>query len=331
MIPLKIAGAGVYRPSKELLSYELDALLGQKEGWTEQKFGISRRAIANRDETSSFMGAEAARSALKSAEWELDAPDVIIGACGVMEQPIPSTSVLIQQKLGLGKSGIAAFDVNLTCLSFLSALDIAAMGIACGRWRRALIISSDIASAGLDYQTPEIASIFGDGAAAICLEATTDRNGSGVLAQAFETYGDGYELATLRAGGTRIRVEEGFEAIQKGAKFEMDTFGIFKAAAKCLPKLIDKVLTEAGHTRESIDLIVCHQASAPAIEHVRKLFKGAPERVVDIFATTGNQIATSIPTALTHALQSNRVKAGDHILLLGTAAGVSAGAMLLRI
>lgn len=331
MIPLNIAGAATYHPRNQLRSTQLDRQLQKPEGWTEKQFGIASRGVAHADETSSFMGAEAARRAMQKAGWNPYELDVIIGACGVMEQPIPSTSVLIQQKLGLGKSGIPAFDVNLTCLSFLSALDMAAMGIACGRWRKVLIVSSDISSAGLDYSIPEIASIFGDGAAAVCVEAGTGSTSSGILAQGFETYGDGHQLATLRAGGTRIRVEEGFEAIRKGAKFEMDTFGIFKAAAKCLPKLIDRVLAESGHSRESIDLIICHQASAPAIEHVRRLFGSNPGRVVDIFHNTGNQIATSIPTALSHALNTGLAKPGNHVLLLGTAAGVSAGAILLRV
>lgn len=331
MIPFKIAGNGIYLPEHVLLSSELDLRVNEESEWTEKKFGILSRRLANEKETSSFMGAEAARIALKSAGWEASELDVIIGACGVMEQPIPSTSVLIQQKLGLGKSGIPTFDINLTCLSFLSALDIAMMGIQCGYWKKLLIVSSDIASAGLNYEAPEIASIFGDGAAAICLEATNDEKGSGMLARGFETYGDGCELAALRSGGTRIRMEHGFDVLKKGAYFEMDTLGIFKAAAKCLPRLIDKVLSKAKHTRESIDLIVCHQASAPAVEHVRRLFAPNSDRVVNIFSTFGNQIATSIPTVLSHSIDSGLAKSGSNVLLLGTAAGVSAGAMLLRI
>lgn len=328
MTSFRIAGTGRYKPVNTLLSTQMDERLGKPQGWTQENFGIVSRHVANTQETSSYMGAQAARTAMGNAGWQT--PDVIIGACGVMEQPIPSTSVLIQHKLGFGKSGIPVFDINLTCLSFVSALDVAIMGIACKRWKKVLIVSSDIASAGLDYAKPEIAGIFGDGAAAICLEAT-DEDSKGMLASGFETYGDGHELATLRSGGTRIRIEDGFEAIQQGAKFEMDTFGIFKAAAKCLPKLIDRVLAQAGYTRDRIDLVVCHQASAPAIEHVRRLFASAPERVVDIFAHTGNQIATSIPTVLAHAIESGLAKSGQHVLLLGTAAGVSAGTMLLRI
>lgn len=330
MISFKIVGNGTYQPRNLVLSRDLDEKLNKNSGWTEKNFKIVKRGIAQRDETSSVMGAKASLAALYKAKWKIDDIDVIIGACGVMEQPIPSTSVLIQRELGLGKSGIPTFDVNLTCLSFMSALDIASMGISCGNWKKILIVSSDIASAGLDYSIAETASIFGDGAAAICIEATTD-NHSGLISREFETYGDYHELATLRSGGTKIRVEDGFEEIVKGSRFYMDSFGIFKAAARCLPALIDRVLEQGGQSRKTIDRIICHQASAPAIKHVRHLFKSDPDRVVNIFPNFGNQIASSIPTVLSYAIDTNLVRPGNHVLLLGTAAGISAGAMLLKI
>lgn len=331
MTPLRLAGWGRYRPRETRPSTALDSLFGRESGWTEREFGIAARGIAAPDETSSMMGAEAARAALERAGWGADGFDVLIGACGVMEQPIPSTAVLIQDRLGLGKSGIPAFDVNQTCLSFLAALDIAAMGMTAGRWRRALIVSSDIASAGLDPANPQTMAIFGDGAAAVAVEAGEGDDGPALLARGFETYGEGHELATLRAGGTRLRVEAGYEALVDGSHFRMDAFGIFKAAARCLPRLIDRVLAEAGQTRDTLDHIVCHQASAPGVEHIRRLFAPASGRVIDIFATQGNQIAASLPTVLAHALDEGRAKPGDHVLLLGTAAGISAGAAVLRL
>ena len=330
MIALKIAGWGAYRPVRTMPSTDLDARLGKPAGWSEAEFGIASRGVAGPDETSSMMGARAAQAALDRAGWEPGGFDVLIGACGVMEQPIPSTSILIQQRLGLGRSGINAFDVNQTCLSFLAALDVAAMGIAIGRWRRVLIVSSDIASAGLDPDNAKIQAIFGDGAAAVAVEADAD-GGAGLLSSRFESYGEGHALATLRAGGTRLRVEEGYDAIVQGSRFAMDSFGIFKAAARRLPKLIDRVVAEAGIARDSLAAIICHQASQPGVEHIRRLFEPAPERVVDIFRTNGNQIAASLPTVLAHALDTGRARAGDAILMLGTAAGISAGAIVLRL
>ncbi|AHE56306.1 3-oxoacyl-[acyl-carrier-protein] synthase III C-terminal domain-containing protein [Sphingomonas sanxanigenens] len=329
MISFRLAGFGTYRPREHRPSTAFDTLFGKPAGWTETEFGIAARGVAAPDETSSMMAASACEAALAEAGWPASSIDLLIGACGVMEQPIPGTSVLIQERLGLGRSGIPAFDVNQTCLSFLTALDIAALGIAQGRWRRVLIASSDIASAGLDLGVPASAAIFGDGAAAVCVEA--DGGSAGLLASRFATWGEGHDLAVLAAGGTRVRVAEGYDALIAGSRFRMDAFGIFRAAARGLPKLVDATLAEAGLTRQTVDLIVCHQASAPGVEHVRRLMGGAPARVVDIFADHGNQIAASLPSGLVAARRAGLLRPGMSVLLLGTAAGISAAAMALRL
>ena len=329
--PMRIAGLGVARPRETRTSEQLDALFARPRGWTQEQFGIDARGVASADETSSAMAAEAARNAIEAAGWNEGDFDVLIGACGVMEQPIPGTSVLIQHALGLGGSGIAAFDVNQTCLSFLTALDVAAMGFESGRWRRVVIASADIASAGLDEKDPGAYAIFGDGAAAACLEIGDDPHGPGLLSRASETYGDARDLATLKAGGTKIRLEDGLEPFVQASKFHMDAFGIFKAAARHLPAMIDRVLDEAGLDRASVDVIVPHQASHPGLEHVRRLMGGDPNRVVDIFADHGNQIAASLPTALFEAHRTGRLRPGATVLLLGTAAGISLSAMVLRV
>ena len=328
--PLTIAGAGVYLPRERRASAELDRRFGQAEGWTETQFGIRSRGVAADDETTSFMAARAAEAALAQAGWAATDINALIGACGVMEQPIPGVSILVQERLGLGRSGVWAFDVNQTCLSFLTALDVVAMGFSTGRFRRALVVSSDIASAGLDWSNPASSAIFGDGAAAFCFEAADDPDGPALLSRGFESYGEGKDLATLRSGGTRLRIEDGLEALTAGARFEMDAFGIFKAAARRLPPLVDRVLADAGLTRETVDLVICHQASHPGVEHIRRLMGGDPRRVIDIFADHGNQIAASLPTVLARAREAGRVRPGTTLLLLGTAAGISAGAVVLR-
>lgn len=329
--PMRIAGLGAAAPRERRSSETLDALFGRPEGWTREQFGIAARGVAATDETSSILGAAAARQAIQAAGWGRGEFDVLIGACGVMEQPIPGTAAQIQHELGLGDSGVLAFDVNQTCLSFLMALDLAAMGFETGRWRRAVVVSSDIASAGLNADDPAAYAIFGDGAAAACLEVGDDPDGPGLLARGFQTFGEGRDLATLRAGGTKVRLEDGLEPFVQASKFQMDAFGIFKAAARRLPALIDRVLDQAGLDRASVDLVVPHQASRPGLEHVRRLMGGDPARVVDIFADHGNQIAASLPTALHHAWRADRLKPGSTVLLLGTAAGISLGAMVLRV
>lgn len=321
-------GFGRYLPATRTSSHDLDRVYGQPDGWTEGRFGIASRHTASRDETSSVMAAKACREALAEAGWEPKVLDVIIGACGVMEQPIPSTSVLVQHELGLQKSGIPCFDINMTCLSFLAALDQVSLAMKAGRYRRALVFSSDIASAGLNYSRPEMSAIFGDGAAALCVEVADD--GPAILSARFTTLSSGKDLAHLRAGGTRVRVKDGFEALSQAAQFHMDAFGIFKAAGRYLPRVIAETVEAAGLVLDDIETIICHQASAPALEYVRHLIKVRPERIVDVFSEQGNQIAASLPSALYTAYHRGRLSKGSHALLLGTSAGISMGAMVMR-
>lgn len=326
-IGFRLAGSGAVLPRTAVASTELDARIGAEPGWTEANFAIATRFWAASDETSSAMGAAAAQAALDDAGWRASDLDVLIGACGVMEQPIPGTAPMIQRRLGIGSSGITAFDVNATCLSFLAALDTLLTGVAVGKWRRGLIVSADIASAALDFTSPEASVIFGDGAAAVAIEAAGP---STLLACRVATFGDGAELCRLEAGGTRLRPDENLDAFLAASKFRMDGPGLFKATAKRFPDFLAGVLDEAGVAAEAITTIVPHQASAAALEHLKRAVPDGHARTVDIFSGQGNQIATSMPSALHAARVAGRLAAGSTSLLVGTSAGVSLGGAVIR-
>jgi 3-oxoacyl-[acyl-carrier-protein] synthase-3 len=273
------------------------------------------------------MAAQAGRDALDAAGWQPGSLDVIIAACGVMEQPIPSTAALVQRRLGLGESGIAAFDMNATCLSFLLAFDRVLAGLALGEWRRALIVSADIASAALDFSDPEASVLFGDGAAAVALEAGGPHLR---LAHGFRTYGDGSDLCRLEAGGTRLRPEDGIDEFLAQARFRMDGPGLFRATSRRFPPFLADLLAQAGVAAEGIDLVLPHQASRPALEHLKRALPGGRARVVDLYADVGNLIATSIPFTLDHARRAGLLRQGETSLIIGTSAGVSLGGAIIR-
>jgi 3-oxoacyl-[acyl-carrier-protein] synthase III len=270
----------------------------------------------------------AAQAAIAAADWSASDLDVIIAACGVMEQPIPGTACLIQRRLGLGGSGLPCFDVNATCLSFLVALDTLSLGARAGRWRKALIVSADIASAALDFEHPEASVIFGDGAAAVAVEAVDGP--SQILAYLLETYGDGADLCRLEAGGTRVRPQDDLEGFLSRARFQMDGPGVFLATAKRFPRFIARLMKESQLSFHDIDLVVPHQASAAALDHLRRVLPIPSDRIVDIFADHGNQIAASLPSALHAAIDTGRLRRGQIALMIGTAAGVSLGGAVVR-
>ena len=273
-----------------------------------------------------MMAAQAARMALDNAGLDARDLDLILGGCGVMEQAIPSTATLVQARLGLGDSGIPAYDVNATCLSFVQALDLAAMKIRCGQARHVLVFSADIASVGLDWAEPDTAAIFGDGAAAVVLGA----DGDGPLAARFETYGAARDACVLEGGGTRITAAVDPEAAIRASYFRMDGQAAFRAAARHLPRFLKRLLGDAGASLSDLACIVPHQASGLALEHGLARLGLPVQRVIKTFSRYGNQIAASIPTALHTAVEEGRIQRGDLVLLLGTSAGVSIGGMVVR-
>jgi len=322
-----IAGSASYLPREVIPAAEYDRLTGLAAGTITSRFGVTARRRAAPDETTSWMAAEAGRLALEDAGWEAGSLDVVISACGVMEQPIPSTAALVQRRLGLGASGIPAFDINATCLSFLLAFDRVLAGFALGEWRRALIVSADISSAALDFSDPEASVLFGDGAAAVALEADGPHLR---LAHSFRTYGEGADLCRLEAGGTRLRPDDGIDHFLAHARFRMDGPGLFKATARRFPPFLEALLGEAGIAADALDSVLPHQASRPALEHLKRALPEGHAKTVDLYAEVGNLIATSIPFTLNHARHAGLLKSGEHSLIVGTSAGVSLGGAVIR-
>ncbi|MFK4824911.1 3-oxoacyl-[acyl-carrier-protein] synthase III C-terminal domain-containing protein [Paenochrobactrum sp. BZR 588] len=323
---LKIAGTGAYLPKTRLLSSEIDTQLNWPLGTVESRFGLHARYVAKGEETSSFMAEKAARQALHAAGIAPQELDLILGACGVMEQVIPSTATLVQARLGLGKSGIPAYDVNATCLSFIQALDLAAMKIQLGLARNILIFSADIASVGLNWHEPDVAAIFGDGAAAIVLTA----DGDGLIASRFETYSEGGDACVLAGGGTRISAAIDRDAAAEASYFRMNGQAAFRITARYLPRFLKRLFAQAEMQLTGIDCIIPHQASGPSLTHGLARLGLNPDNVIQTFARYGNQIATSIPMALHTAITENRLKRNDVVLLAGTSAGISIGGAILR-
>lgn len=328
-IPVRIAGTGDYVPSRPVHSGEFDERWGKPAGWTEERTGITRRFFASADETSSFMGAEAARAALKAAGISARDLDCIVFTACVSEQAIPCTAVLIHRRLGLDGTGVPAFDVNATCLGFMMAFDMMTDAIATGRYRRVLIVSSEIASVGLNWEDPETAPLFGDGAAAVVLEGASDHS-SALLARHAQTFSEGADLCQVRSGGTRIRVREQLQHFLDGACFEMSGRETYRLAARVLPQFLRSLLTRARVEVPNIACWIPHQASSKALAHLQATLTLPAERVTRIIRERGNQIAASLPSTLHHAITCGRVKRGDLVALVGAGAGLSLGGAILR-
>lgn len=326
---VRILGMGVARPERQLESVEIDARLGLPRGTVQRRSGVRVRYVETR-RSAAALGAEAAGHALTAAGMALEEIDCVVAASGSMDQAMPCNAALVHRELGLGESGVPAFDIGASCLGFLAALDTLSWAILAGRFRRVLLVASDIASCALDWRELGASAIFGDGAAAAVLGAASDRDDSCLLATAFSTYSDGAHLCEIRGGGSRhhpSRTPDDYVAL---AQFRMDGPAVFRLVARRLNEFVATLIDGAGLDRDALTLLVPHQASNLALRYLTRTLGFGRERTMDIYATHGNQVAASLPSALHAAICSGRLKRGDTALLLGSGAGVSLGGVVLR-
>jgi 3-oxoacyl-[acyl-carrier-protein] synthase-3 len=329
-LPVRILGTGKALPATAVTADDMDRRLGLAPGTVAKQSGVLTRYFVD-GETTSSMGAQAARAALEAAGIEASDLDAIVGVCGGQEQAIPCTASLVQKALGLSTSGIPSFDVNSTCLSFVTGLDVVSHLIASGRYERVLLVASEIASVGLNWNDRESATIMGDGAAAAVIGRAKDGETSRIFGARMETYSEGSEMTRLRAGGTRYHPRQASDLkayVDEYALFEMDGKSVFKFTSQKLPGFVERFFEQVGSSLSEVDMVLPHQASPTAMWLVQRRLGVAPEKFMVIAPEFGNTIAASIPMALHEAISRGKLKRGDRAMLLGTSAGFSMGALL---
>ncbi len=317
---IQITGLGLYLPPHIVTAEDLSSRINRSAEWIESRTGVLRRRFAS--EPNEAMAAKALQQALGNQR-----PDLLINAATTPCQLIPDTSIFISRELGW--EGVPSMSIHATCLSFLVALQHAAALITAGAYTKVAIVSAEIASRSIDWNEPESAAILGDGAAAALVEPTPDGENSELLAYEMRTYPSGAELAQIEACGTH-RHPDAPTTQPEHYRFHMNGPRIYRFAVTRVADVVNTVLGRAGIQSSDLDLTVPHQASGPGVAAGTTLLNLDPAKVVDITAEYGNCIAASMPMALAHAHAQGRLKRGDKILFVGTGAGVSIAAAVLR-
>jgi 3-oxoacyl-[acyl-carrier-protein] synthase-3 len=320
-----IAGLGAYLPERVVTSAELEGAWGLTPGWIMRVAGIRERRYAAR-ETVAGMAAAAGGRALAAAGMAVSDLDLIIAASSAPQQTIPCTAAFIQRELGAPEGVSACFDVNATCLSFLLAMQSAAHLLAAGTYRAALVVSSEIGGLSRNPADPASACLFGDAAAAAVLTRTPEGGASRVVWEQFATYSSAADLTAIPGGGSLHHPNDPATTPEMNM-FHMDGSGVFRRAAKVLGPFVDGFLARADWTRGDVDVVVPHQASRHGVELVSTRLGFRPDQVVSNIAERGNCIAASIPLALAESLAAGRVQRGQRVMLLGTGAGLTLGAI----
>jgi 3-oxoacyl-[acyl-carrier-protein] synthase-3 len=329
MMGVAIKGIGVSDPTRLVDSTEIDRFLDAELGTTFKRTGIKTRRYAD-SESAGELAVHSIIKALDDASIGVDEIDCIISASGTMEQAIPYNGANIHRLLNL-KNPIPTFDVNMTCLSSVAAINIANALIQNNTYENILIVTSEIASVGIDWANKEVGGMFGDGAAAIVLGKSKSASKK-LIASHFETHSEGYDSCQIKGGGSLYHpTKVDCEDYTSYGMFEMRGKDAYRITAKVMPPFLDSLLSKAGLSLNEIDWVVPHQASYLALEHLQKKFSIPEEKLINILSEKGNQIAASIPNALYTLLKQKPISEGDKVLLIGTSAGISLGGVILEI
>lgn len=324
---VKIVGMGKYLPKKIVSAEELESKMGLRPGWIAEKSGVMSRHFVE-DETNASMGAAALREALENADMTYEELDLIINASGSYQHPIPETSCFIQKEMGKDNSGIPSFTIDATCVSFVTALDTASCLIECGRYKNIAIVSSEIASKSLNYSEKESTTLLADGAAAAIVVPTPDGEESCAITARMETYAKGATYTHVVGGGNYLHPNHP-DSQEVDFTFHMNGPGVMNMAMNQLKPFIMNLFKQAGFGPDEIDLWVPHQASKRALDAGQMLMSIPDEKYMVNISDHGNAIAASIPMALYDAIEGNRIQRGEKLLLIGTAAGLSFGGIIL--
>lgn len=320
-----ITGVGGYVPDYVLNNDELSRMVDTNDEWIMSRVGIKERRILNEEGLgTSYMARKAAKQLLQKTGTDPDSIDAIIVATSTADYKFPSTASIVLGKLGLKNA--FAMDFSAACCGFLYTLDVAAGLIQSGRYKKIIVIGADKMSSIVDYQDRQTCPLFGDGAAAVLLEATTEEN-IGVMDSYFRTDGKGLPFLHLKAGGS-VCPPSHFTVDHRLHYLFQEGRTVFRYAVTSMSDDCELIAERNGLTKDNIRFVVPHQANIRIIEAVAKRLEVPMEQVMVNIEHFGNTSAATIPLALWE--YEPQLKKGDNLILTAFGAGFVHGTSYLK-
>ena len=309
-----IVGWGKCLPPSILTNHDLATFLPTDDEWITTRTGMKERRISH------VPGIElaivAARRAIACAGMRgEDIELVIYGSCS-NDETVPNSASGVQQRIRA--TGAAAFDVNTACTSFMYGLSIGSSMIKSGIVKNALVIGVELISQYMDWDNRNVAVLFGDGAAAMVLQASDEE--TGVIAEKLECYADSRHILRVRGMGT-MYANQGVQFGQ--TRWDFDGQEIFRKAVQGMSEASLDVMRRAGVTMSDITLVVPHQANLRIIDAVAKRAGADPGKVYLTVQKYGNMSSATAPVALVEAVEEGRVPPGSLVLMPAFGGGLT--------
>ena len=316
-----MAGLGSRLPRRVVSNADLAKVLDTSDEWIVQRTGIRQRHVAGEGETTSTLGLGAAQAALADAGLSAADIDLVVVATSTPDYTFPSVATQIQAALGMTHG--AAFDLQAVCSGFVFAVATADKFLRSGSHRRALVIGAETFSRLLDWTDRTTCVLFGDGAAALVLEAlpAEKANGRGVL------------TSHLRSDGRhrdKLFVDGGPSTTQTTGHLRMAGRDVFRHAVGMVADVVNDAFAASGTSAADLDWFVPHQANRRIIDASAEKLGIDAAKVVTTVDLHANTSAASIPLALSVARDDGRIKRGDLVMIEAMGGGFTWGSALIR-
>lgn len=319
-----ITGVGGYVPEYILTNDELSRMVDTTDEWIMTRIGIKERHILKGEgKGTSDMGAEAVKQLLAKTNTRPEEVDMLI--CGVVtpDMLFPATANIIADKCDIRNA--FGYDMNAGCSSFLYALTAASKFVESGSHKKVVVVGADKMSSIVDYTDRATCPIFGDGAAAVLIEPTTEEYG--IMDSILQSDGVGRIHLHQKAGGSvKPPTHESIDAREHYIYQEGQA--VFKWAVSKMADVSVEMMEKHSITPETLAWLVPHQANMRIIEATAQRMGIKKEQVMINIQRYGNTTSATLPLCLWE--WEKQLKKGDKIILAAFGAGFTWGSLYLK-
>lgn len=319
-----ITGWGKAVPERILTNHDLERMVETSDDWIVSMTGIRERRIVGNQESTTSLATAAAREALINARLTADDIDMIVVATATPDDFLVSQACLVQAEIG---GSASAFDVGAACAGFVTALSVGTQFVNTSTAHRVLVIGVDTLTRYIDYTDRSTCILFGDGAGAVVIEASTAERG--LLTTELGADGGGHKHLFV-PGWARMVPESADIFPDSRPLLKMNGREVFKFAVQVMGDAAVNSITKAGLTLDDIDMLIPHQANYRIIDAAARRLHLPMEKVMVNLDRYGNTSAASVPIALAEAADEGRLAEGDNLVLVAFGAGLAWAAGLVR-
>jgi 3-oxoacyl-[acyl-carrier-protein] synthase III len=319
-----ITGVGGYVPDYVLDNIELSQLVDTSDEWIMQRIGIKeRRILKEPGKATSDLAVRAISELLEKTNTDPDEIDLLVCPTITSDMPFPATANIIGHKLGLKNAFL--FDISAACSGFIYGLEIASRFIEGGSYKKAIVVGADMMSSITDYTDRATCPLFGDGAAAVLVEPTTEE--FGVMDRIIGYDGSGIANLHMKAGGS-LRPTSHDTVDNKEHFVYQEGQAVFKSAVSKMSDISVEIMNRNNINPSDLTYLIPHQANKRIIEAVGKRMGIKSDQVLVNIERYGNTTAATIPLCLWDF--EKKLKKGDNIILTAFGAGFTFGAVYLK-